>query len=124
MAPDTSDVLEAVQSTVSDSQVTTVDRAFDVLSNQRRRYAIHSLQQHDKPMELADVADDIAVYENEAESTDIPNEEVKRIYTSLYHSHIPKLVNAGIAEIDQDRNTIALAENADQLDLPLDSPTH
>lgn len=114
MLTDTSGIIESVQSAVTDIQGITLDRALDVFANQRRRYAIYYLQQHDKPMALAAVADEIAVYEDETDITDIPAEEIKPVYASLYHSHIPKLADAGIVEYNEDRNTATLTEESTQ----------
>lgn len=89
---------------------------FDVLANQRRRYAIHALKEHETPIALADLADEVAVRENEISSPEVPAEDVKRVYASLWHAHIPKLVDGGIIECHRDRRTVALAENAEQLE--------
>lgn len=67
-------------------------------------------------MALADVADELAVRENEPETTDISAEEVTRIHTSLYHAHVPKLADAKIVEYGQDRDLVAPSENADRVE--------
>ncbi len=91
------------------------DDVFAVLSSQRRRFALHCLQKYGGPMALADMADEIAVWENDTDIADISPEEVKRIYVSLYHTHVPKLEDADIVEYSQERDMVALSENAEQV---------
>lgn len=93
-----------------------INTIFNVIAHHRRRYALRELQRHEKPMALADLADEIAVRENEAAITDIPAEEVKRIYMSLYHTHIPKLAEASLVHYDQERDTVVLIEDAEQIE--------
>lgn len=110
------DPAESKPSTETDPSTETepsTDRLFDVLSHARRRSVLYCLRQYENPMALADLADEVAVRENETVVADVPNEEVTRIYTSLYHSHVPKLENVGLVEYDQDRDTVALVEHAD-----------
>lgn len=97
------------------------DRVFEALSRQRRRFALHCLQKYEDPMALADMADEIAVWENDTDIVDISAEEVKRVYISLYHTHIPKLADAGIVEYSQEQDMVALSENAEQLSSHVDS---
>ncbi|WP_425607567.1 DUF7344 domain-containing protein [Natrinema zhouii] len=62
-------------------------------------------------MALADLADEIAAREKETSITDIPAEEVKRIYMPLYHTHIPKLEEADLVHYKQERDTVTLTKH-------------
>ncbi|WP_323190167.1 hypothetical protein [Halostella sp. PRR32] len=88
-----------------------VDAVFECLSHTRRRYAIRCLREYEEPMALADLADEIAVRENGSPITEIPADDVKRIYLSLYHNHLPKLDSAGIARYDQEGDMVRLADD-------------
>lgn len=88
----------------------------ELLAHHRRRYALRVLRDHKNPMTLADLADEVAVRTNERRITDIPADEVKRIYLSLYHSHIPILADAQLVQYDQERDTVSLSECADELE--------
>lgn len=103
---------------MSDSQRAqeTISSIFDVFAHHRRRYVLRELQRHANPMELADLADEVAVRENETPITDVPADEVKRIYMSLYHTHIPKLEAADLVRYDQERDAVALADQAERVD--------
>lgn len=93
-----------------------LDAIFDVLSNRRRRHVLRCLDEYDDPMALADLADEVAVREHGTALTEISAEEVKRIYVSLYHSHVPRLEDAGVVEYNQDRDLVALTSKGTGLD--------
>lgn len=93
-----------------------INTVFSVFAHHRRRYTLRELWRHEQPMALADLADELAVRENETAITEIPAEEVKRIYMSLYHTHIPKLAEADLVDYDQERDTVTLTEYAEQIE--------
>lgn len=93
-----------------------INTVFNVFAHHRRRYALHELHQYEKPMALADLADEIAVREKETALTAIPADEVKQIYMSLYHRHIPELSEAGFVRYNQERDTVTLTEEAKQIE--------
>lgn len=103
----------AVGYTDSDGQ--SVDIVFDLLADQRRRYVLACLVDNTQSMALADLAEDVAVRENEGTLTAIPKEEVQAISTSLYHIHIPKLVDEGVIEYN-DRDLIQISEITDLIE--------
>ena len=94
----------------------TLDVLFDMLADQRRRVVLYCLCKYQTPMALADLADEVATREQEMPIPDIPAEEVKQVYLSLYHSHIPKLVETNVVEYTQERDLVALAENSEQVE--------
>ena len=72
---------------------------------------------------LTELAGDVAVRENERPLPEIPKETVRTISTSLHHVHIPKLVDAGAVEYDQDRDLIRISETADLVERVLSLAT-
>ncbi len=110
----TSRFTDDAHANVTDGEVL-LDDVLDILASQRRRYILHCLQTHDLPIALADVADEVAVYEHDTDITDISAEEVKRVYLSLYHTHIPKLAERGLVTYSQDRDLVTLSDNGEQL---------
>ncbi|MFC6765735.1 DUF7344 domain-containing protein [Natrinema soli] len=93
-----------------------INSVFEGFAHHRRRYALRELRRHANPMELADLADELAVRENETPLTDVPADEVKRIYMSLYHTHIPKLEAADLVRYNQEQDSVALAEQAEYIE--------
>jgi hypothetical protein len=67
-------------------------------------------------MTLPDLADECVMMEHGNALDDIPAETVKQMYMSLYHTHIPKLVEASVVEYDQESDSVALGPNATQLE--------
>lgn len=84
------------------------NRLFDVLANERRRRVFSILCEYDATVALADLADEVVVREKKQPITEIPPDEVKRVYMMLYHTHIPKMADANLVRYDQDRDRITL----------------
>jgi DNA-binding transcriptional ArsR family regulator len=98
------------------------DRTFETLSNPRRRQALRYLRTHeeDSPVVIRDLAEQIAAWENDIPIVEVTYKQRKRVYTSLYQSHLPKLHNYGFIDYDSDRGTIELTPQAEQLDVYLE----
>ena len=96
------------------------DALFDVLSNHRRRYALHSLKAHEDVVGIGDLAERIAAWENGVSMAELTAAERKRVYTSLQQFHLPKMDAKGIVEYDNRRGTVALTDAAASLDVYLD----
>lgn len=84
----------------SDGGHVPLDRVFGALSHQRRRYVLYYLRDHEQA-HVDDLADQIAAWEREIPTDDVPAETAKRIVTELVHSHLPKLVEYNHVEYDQ-----------------------
>ena len=83
------------------------DELFDVLSNQRRRFAVHLLKrEEDDSIAIGDMAEQIAAWENGIETTEITGNERKRVYTALQQSHLPKMDKAGVIDFNKNRGIV------------------
>lgn len=94
--------------TLEGGDADSLDTLFELLSNRRRRYVLSCLNEYENPMALADLADEVAARENGTPITQTSAEEVKRIYISLYHTHVPKLEAADVVRYSQDQDMVAL----------------
>jgi len=92
------------------------DLIFDVLKNRRRRYTLHYLKQQGRPVELSDLAEQVAAWENDKTVSALTANERKSVYTSLYQTHLPKLADAGIVDYNRNRGVVELSSNAAQLE--------
>jgi DNA-binding transcriptional ArsR family regulator len=99
----------------SDTSALSQDVVFDLLSSPRRRFVLYYLRQEGAPVELRELADEVAAWENDMDVEELTSQQRKRVYVSLYQTHIPKLDEAGIIEYDQDSGMVALADRADEL---------
>lgn len=108
----------------SSEQPLSQDVVFDILSSPRRRYVLYYLKQVDEPIELTDLAEQVAAWENETTPESLTDQERKRVYVSLYQTHIPKLDEAGIVTYDQDDGSVELAPGSSAIDeyLPQSGP--
>ncbi|SNZ16932.1 hypothetical protein SAMN06269185_2818 [Natronoarchaeum philippinense] len=91
------------------------DVVFDLLSSPRRRFVLYYLNQVDGEIEIGELADEVAAWENETAVDDLTSQQRKRVYVSLYQTHVPKMEDAGIIEYDSDGGTVALADQADDI---------
>jgi hypothetical protein len=96
------------------------DVLFDILSNPRRRHALHYLKQRDGPVAVGEMAETLAAWEHGTTRSGITSKQRKRVYTSLYQSHLPKMERAGVVEYDRPRGMVDLTAAAGELEIYLD----
>lgn len=84
---------------------------FRVLQNRRRRIALRHLRTH-RTLTLPDLAELVADGETTEPFTELPPEAVRDVYFSLYHTHIPMLVEAGLARYEQDDDVVGIVDSA------------
>lgn len=98
------------------------DLIFDILRNPRRRYVLYYLKQESEPIELTALAEHVAAWENQTDTESLGNQERKRVYVSLYQTHVPKLADAGLVDYDEDAGTVALTSEASVMNEYLSEP--
>jgi DNA-binding transcriptional ArsR family regulator len=99
----------------SDTELTQ-DDVFEILSSPRRRYLLYYLRQRQEPVELTALAEHVAAWENGVDTDDLTTQERKRVYVSLYQTHVPKLDEAGIVEYDPESGMVVLTQRAQRID--------
>lgn len=104
----------------SKSTELSLDTSFEILKNQRRRYVLEYLRESSGTIELNALAKQLAAWENNKDTSLVSSKEYKRVYVSLYQSHLIKMDDSGIIEFDQNRGTIELLPAAEQLYAYLD----
>lgn len=93
---------------------------YRMLSDPRRRYAIHYLKQSREPVPVRELAEQVAAWENDKPVEALTSRERKRVYISLYQSHLPTLDEEGVVEYDADRKMVELSQAARGLDIYLE----
>lgn len=97
------------------------EKVFDVLSNDRRRCALHYLKRHDdRRVELRELVDYVAAWENDTTPREVDSNARKRVYTALRQSHLPKLKDAGVVEYEHLRGEVELTDQAREVQLYLE----
>jgi len=97
------------------------DELFGVLRNQRRRRLLHHLREAGGEATLSDLARRVAAAENDKPVDALRSQEYKRVYISLYQTHLPKMDDAGVVAFDRDRGSVRRGPNADAVYARLDS---
>lgn len=103
-----------------DQSQITQDTVFDILSSARRRYVLYYLRQADEPVDINELARQVAAWENDVSVDELTDQQRKRVYISLYQSHIPKLDSLGIVDHDKDSGAVSLTDDARVVDQYLD----
>lgn len=93
------------------------DEIFDVLSNHRRRYALHYLKRSEENTELGTLSERVAAWENEVSTSEVSSDQRKRVYTSLQRYHLPKMDEVDLVDYDERSGEVRLTDRADELDL-------
>ena len=116
-ASDTAELtLSILDSLPRDCSQEQLSAALRVLSNPRRRHTLRVVREHGEEISLPDVADEVAVREHDRPLPEISAETVSDIYISIYHDHLPRLVDAGLLGYDQERDLVRPGFDADQFD--------
>jgi DNA-binding transcriptional ArsR family regulator len=92
----------------------TQDVLFDILSSARRRFVLHVLNAEGE-LELTELAEHVAARENEVDVEDLTKQERKRVYVSLYQTHVPKLRDAGLVDYDEETQVVSLRADANDV---------
>ena len=91
-----------------------MDRLFRLLSDYRRRHLLTYLSRNEEWTQLSTVADYIVTRELGLNPETVP-EERKRLYLTLYHTHVPKLVEPGYVYYDREHDCVRPAPGLDRL---------
>lgn len=76
---------------------------FHLLADDRRRHVLDYLSQQVATVSLGELAEQVAIREG-----DPTYDHYERILTSLYHSHLPRLVDAGMVRYDVEGETVTV----------------
>ncbi|MXR21008.1 DUF7344 domain-containing protein [Halobacterium bonnevillei] len=100
------------------------DTTLEVLSNQRRRFTIHYLKQHDdRQVSVSELATQVAAWEYDKDPDALSHQERKRVQNALRQFHLPKMDDYGFIEHDAQRGTVTLSDAAASTNFYVDSLT-
>ena len=88
-----------------DSTTLEVDRLFRLLSDYRRRHLLRYLSRNEEWTPLSIVTDYIVTRELGLSPVLVPD-EWKRLYLTLFHTHVPMLVDTGFLRYDRERDRV------------------
>lgn len=90
--------------------------AYDLLSNERRRYVLEAFDGTEQPVPVQELAAYVAARENGTDAEATTDAERKRAYVSLYQNHVPRLAEVGVLDHDDAAGTVAPGDRFDDLD--------
>ncbi|MDS0473533.1 hypothetical protein [Natrinema sp. 1APR25-10V2] len=99
------------------------DKLFDVLSNQRRRVLLHSLQASQLPVSVGKLATKLATWEAQQPLSDRSGDDRTTIEMTLVHNHLPKMAEAELITYDNTEQRVALANQTDNVWVHLQTMT-
>ena len=102
----------------------TQEVAFTMLSCRRRRYILHYLRREGREVTLRELSKQLAAWENDVDLEAVTHKQRMRVYTALRQSHLPKLNEYDVVEFDESAGTIALTDEASELEVYLDVVPH
>ena len=127
-----SEVRNEIRTTMPDDSATSEDSTalpdgglskgeiFDVLRNQRRRFVLQYLKRKGEPVELGDLATQVASWEYRTPCDEVSSEQRKRVYTTLQQTHLSKMHDAGIVDYDSDAGLINSTDQTADLNVYLE----
>lgn len=107
--------------TIESNQPTlTEDELFELLSNRRRRHILHTLMRKEETVDIGDLSQQIAAWEDGLEYEEVSSTDRKRVYTALQQSHLPKMDKTGVIEFDRDRGVVEPTPTLENVEIYMD----
>lgn len=100
----------------SDSEPLSSDEVFEILSNHRRRMVLYYLRQNGEFLTVNELAEKIAATENEVPVDELTSQQRKRVYVSLYQTHLPKMAQTNVIDYDEDEGVVRLTDRSNSVD--------
>ena len=82
------------------------DELFHLLQNSRRRAVLRYLHGQEGPVQMRDVAEQVAAWEYDTTVAQLAHQERQRVYIALYQAHLDTLADAGVIAYDKPRGVI------------------
>lgn len=94
---------------------------FELLSNKRRRGIIHHLTEAGgEPATMDELIDAVVAWESDGATDEVSESQRASVYSSLMQTHLPRLEEAGVIEIDEESGLISQTERTREVELYLE----
>jgi hypothetical protein len=77
---------------------------------------LYYLRKDEGPVAVQELAEEIAAMENDVEVAELTSQQRKRVYVSLYQTHLPKMAQMNAIEYDKDAGTVQLTNQTNNID--------
>lgn len=112
---DADDATDAASEGSSQDTALSKDEMFHILQNERRRRVLQYLADREGPVNMPDIAEQIAAVEHDTTVQQLTSNQRRRVYIALYQSHLPKLADFGLITYNQSRGIVERTQAADQV---------
>jgi hypothetical protein len=96
------------------------DDTFHILQNERRRRVLRYLSETDGPVDMRDIAEQVAAWEHDTTVEQLTSDQRQRVYIALYQSHLPKLADFGVITYNRSRGVVERTPLTDRITWYLD----
>lgn len=110
----TSDASASPENQLPSPSILEIEPVYQALGHSRRRYLCYTLLEATE-WSLTELATKIAAWESDVPEHAVTEAQREEVYVSLYHAHVPKLVDEGVITFDAVTETITTAEHAEQV---------
>jgi len=100
-----------------------LEDAFDALAHPRRLCLVAAVAEHGCGTTLEQLAATVAAREHGAPASAVDDDLRRAVYASLYHTHVPKLVDAGLLAYDADADVVVKTDETKRLEVVLAGAT-
>lgn len=77
---------------------------------------IYYLRTHGGKEEVTELAKHVAAWEYDVEPEELDDQQQKRVYVSLYQTHVPKLEDLGVITYDSESRMVELTDRAGEVE--------
>lgn len=98
------------------------DEVYHLLQNERRRNVLEYLRGREGPVQMRDIAEQVAAWEHDTTVQALMSDQRQRVYIALYQAHLPKLDKEGIIDYNQSRGIVEKNPAAQELIAHLKQP--
>ncbi|WP_323191728.1 hypothetical protein [Halostella sp. PRR32] len=96
----------------------------DAIQNQRRRYVLYYLQNHDRPIGLDELIDQVAAWERCTTPDEVSPSHRKSVYSAIHQTHLPYLEDLELVSYNRQRKQISLRVDRSEFGLYLVNDPH
>lgn len=96
-----------------------LNEVFDLLREDRRRYALYYLERADGKVPIEELARRIREWEEDPSSYELPRDESEEVRILLEHTDLPKIEEADSIEYRRENDEIAIYDAASEFEIVL-----
>ncbi|WP_293032370.1 hypothetical protein [Natronococcus sp.] len=93
-----------------------LETVFELLSDERRRYALYYLYERNGPVAVENVVETVEEWEDDALDGDPEDDSFDEIALELQHVHLPKSAEVEFIQYDPSRNAVQINGSPPEFD--------